>query len=86
MSERFLVSVDEAARQLGMPKSSLYRLAACGHVPCYKAGPKLTGRRFDVSEIREALRLAATTKQSPPSGGPGKPLRGVAHGVFARGG
>jgi len=60
MSEQCLVSADEAARQLGMAKSSLYRMASRGLIPSYAAGPKLTGRRFDVEEVRAALRQAAT--------------------------
>lgn len=63
MNEQSLVSVDEAAWQLGMAKSSLYRLAARGIIPVYAVGPKLTGRRFDVAEVKEALRHAATTKR-----------------------
>ncbi len=83
MSERCLVSVDAAARQLGMAKSSLYRLAARGHVPSYAAGPKLTGRRFDVSELREALRLAATKL---PDAKQAEVWRGVALNVAERDG
>lgn len=63
MSERCLVKVAEASRRLGLAKSSLYRMAAQGLVPSYAAGPKLSGRRFDVEEVKEALRKAATPKQ-----------------------
>jgi len=58
MSEQCLVNVAEAARRLGLAKSSLYRMAANGLVPSYAAGPKLSGRRFDVEEVRQALRQA----------------------------
>lgn len=56
MREQGLVSATEAARQLGLAKSSLYRMAASGLIPSYRVGPRLAGRRFDVEEIRTALR------------------------------
>ena len=56
MSEQCLVDAAEAARQLGIAKSSLYRMAATGVVPSYAVGPRLRGRRFDVQEVRAALR------------------------------
>jgi predicted site-specific integrase-resolvase len=57
-----LVGAAEAARQLGMARSSLYRLATRGCIPSYAAGPQLTGRRFDVQEVREVLKQVAKTK------------------------
>ncbi len=59
MNEDCLVGAAEAARQLGMARSSLYRLAMRGRIPSYAAGPLLTGRRFDVKEIRRVLKHAA---------------------------
>lgn len=56
MSEQSLVGVEEAARQMGIAKSSLYRMAARGLVPCYAIGPKLSGVRFSIPELKEALR------------------------------
>lgn len=61
-----LVGVKEAAQALGMGQGSLYRLARAGAVPSYKAGVKLSGVRFSIKELRQALRRnakpAATTE------------------------
>ncbi len=56
MNEQCLVNATEAARQLGMAKSSLYRMASSGIVPSYAVGMKKSGVRFDVEEVRQALR------------------------------
>jgi predicted DNA-binding transcriptional regulator AlpA len=56
MSTDTLVSAKEAARAVGMGPSSLYRLAKAGKIPSYAAGPRLTGIRFSIPELREALR------------------------------
>jgi len=55
MSEQ-LVDAATAAQQLGMTRSSVYRLAKAMKIPSYSAGPGLTGVRFSVSEVKEALR------------------------------
>jgi predicted DNA-binding transcriptional regulator AlpA len=68
MSEPCLVTASEAARQLGMARSSLYRLATRGCIPWYAAGPQLTGRRFDVQEIRSVLKEAAKAKTGEANG------------------
>jgi excisionase family DNA binding protein len=64
MSDDRLVSVHEAARRLGMSTSGLYRLARLGRVPCYAVGPKLTGIRFSVLELKEALRRPVGTERA----------------------
>jgi hypothetical protein len=51
-----LVSVRQAAGQLGMAPSSLYRLCKNGKVPSYAAGSKGYGVRVDVHEAKAALR------------------------------
>ncbi len=56
MSDQCLVSVDEAARQLGMAKSSLYRMAVLNLIPSYKVGQKKRGVRFSMPEVLAALR------------------------------
>jgi|CXWL01.1.fsa_nt_gi excisionase family DNA binding protein len=63
MSEQ-LVDAATAAVQLGMTKSSIYRLAKAGTIPSYGAGPKLTGVRFSITEVREALLRRVHTPQS----------------------
>jgi hypothetical protein len=54
-----LVDAATVAAKLGQAKSSVYRLAQAGLIPSYAAGPRLRGRRFDVAEVREALKELA---------------------------
>ena len=68
MNDHRLVGAAEAARQLGMARSSLYRLATRGCIPSYAAGPQLTGRRFDVQEIRGVLKQAVKAKSPGMNG------------------
>jgi len=56
MSHDCLVTVKEAARAIGISRGSLYRMVRAHRVPVYSAGPKLTGLRFSIPELREALR------------------------------
>ena len=69
MSTEALVSTKEAAKAMGMAARSLARLAKVGQVPSYAAGPKLTGIRFSISELREALRRAQSTASHKKIGG-----------------
>ncbi|MBX3325163.1 MAG: hypothetical protein U0223_07490 [Nitrospira sp.] len=54
-----LVDAATVANHLGQAKSSIYRLAQAGLIPSYAAGPRLRGRRFDLVEVRDALRKLA---------------------------
>ena len=54
-----LVDAATLAAKLGQAKSSIYRLAKSGLIPSYAAGPRLRGRRFDLGEVREALKVLA---------------------------
>lgn len=63
MSTQVLVSVDEAARQLGMAKSSLYRMALLNLIPSYRVGQKQRGVRVSISEVLAALRRPAPDGQ-----------------------
>ena len=67
-SEKHLVDAKEAARVLGMGRGSLYRLAKAGLIPSYSAGPALSGVRFNIAEVLEALRrpAPATAKEDAP--------------------
>lgn len=56
MSSEPLVTVKEAANALGMSVGSLYRLAKAGAVPSYAVGPRRSGVRFSISELKAALR------------------------------
>ena len=51
-----LVNVEEAARQLGMAKSSVYRMSALNLIPSYRIGRKLRGVRLSMPEVLAALR------------------------------
>ena len=54
-----LVDAATVAAKLGQAKSSIYRLAKLNLIPSFAAGPKLSGRRFDLAEVRAALRALA---------------------------
>lgn len=54
-----LVDAATVAAKIGQAKSSVYRLAQAGLIPSYAAGPRLRGRRFDLAEVREALKALA---------------------------
>lgn len=57
-----LVDAAELAKRLGMGRSTVYVLARRGLIPCYPAGLLLTGKRFDVDEVKRALRNLADQK------------------------
>lgn len=54
-----LVDAATVAAKLGQAKSSIYRMAQAGLIPSYAAGPRLRGRRFDLAEVRAALKELA---------------------------
>jgi hypothetical protein len=59
MESTNLVDAATVAAHLGQAKSSIYRLAQVGLIPSYAAGPRLRGRRFDLVEVRAALKALA---------------------------
>ncbi len=56
METHSLVDAAVVAARLGMAKSSIYRLARAGLIPSYAAGLRLSGRRFDLAEVKAALK------------------------------
>lgn len=60
-----LVDAATVAAKLGQAKSSIYRMAQSGLIPSYAAGPKLRGRRFDLTEVRDALKSLAQRAVKP---------------------
>ena len=58
MTDDVLMDAGEIAVRLGMAKSSIYSLCASGKIPAYKAGKLLRGRRFDLNEVKAALRVS----------------------------
>jgi hypothetical protein len=59
MNTDALVDAATVAAHLGQAKSSIYRLSQSGLIPSYAAGPRLRGRRFDLAEVRAALKALA---------------------------
>lgn len=59
MNTDALVDAATVAAQLGMAKSSIYRLAKNGTISSFAAGPKLRGRRFSLAEVRAELKVLA---------------------------
>ncbi|OAI47500.1 hypothetical protein AYO43_04405 [Nitrospira sp. SCGC AG-212-E16] len=59
-----LVDATELAKQLGQAKSSIYRLHKRGIIPAYSTGPNLRGLRFDIAEVKDALRRPASVAVS----------------------
>jgi excisionase family DNA binding protein len=57
MNDEVLLDATAIGAKLGMTKHSIYRMAASGAIPAYKAGAKLSGRRFSLAEVKEALRI-----------------------------
>jgi predicted DNA-binding transcriptional regulator AlpA len=51
-----LVKARVVGERLGMAQSQVYRLARNGTIPSYLVGEKKGGVRFDLREVREALR------------------------------
>lgn len=62
MASTELVSADEAAKATGLSKYFIYRLAAAGKVPAYKAGRAV---RFDILELRAWMREQARQEAQP---------------------
>lgn len=59
MNTDVLVDAATVAAHLGMAKSSIYRLAKNGTISSFAAGPRLSGRRFDLAEVRAELKALA---------------------------
>ena len=56
MIEHCLVNADRCSRALGITTGCLYRMAREGLVPSYRVGAQQRGVRFDLDEVRAALR------------------------------
>ncbi len=59
MDNHSLVNAAVVAAQCGQAKSSIDRLAKSGAIPSYAAAPRLRGRRFDLAEVKAALKTLA---------------------------
>ena len=59
-----LLTAKELAKPLGVGVGSVYRMAANGSIPFYAVGPRKAGRRFDLDEVRKALRRTEIPSQA----------------------
>jgi excisionase family DNA binding protein len=55
-AEEPLVRARVVSERLGMAQSQVYSLARSGAIPSYQVGGKKSGVRFDLREVKEALR------------------------------
>jgi predicted DNA-binding transcriptional regulator AlpA len=55
-----LVTAKVVSEAMGMAPSQVYRLAKLSKIPSFQIGEKKGGVRFDLREVREALRRPAT--------------------------
>jgi|CXWL01.1.fsa_nt_gi predicted DNA-binding transcriptional regulator AlpA len=51
-----LVTARIVSEAMGMAQSQVYRLAKLAKIPSFQVGAKQGGVRFDLREVREALR------------------------------
>jgi excisionase family DNA binding protein len=56
MENTTLVNARVVSERLGMARSQVYRLAKKGAIPSYLIGARRGGVRFDLHEVKEALR------------------------------
>jgi len=54
-----LVTARVVSEALGMAQSQVYRLSKAGIIPSFLVGAKRGGVRFDLHEVKEALRRPA---------------------------
>lgn len=54
-TEERLLTVRELSERTGIPLVTIYRMAKLKKIPYYVVGPNLTGIRFSISEVRDAL-------------------------------
>lgn len=59
-----LLNATQCAIALGIPKNSLYRMVRAG-LPAFRIGQQGRGLRFDLAEVREALRTLGAAEVKP---------------------
>ncbi len=57
-----LVRARVVAKDIDAAISSVYRAAKTGRIPSYTVGPRSGGVRFNLAEVRAALRRTPVTK------------------------
>lgn len=63
MSEDHLLKAKELSKRLGLPKSTIYRMANKGLIPSIAIGESLGGRRFSFTAVCEALQKLPAVKR-----------------------
>ena len=63
-----LVTAKVVSEAMGMAQSQVYRLSRLGKIPSFQVGEKMGGVRFDLREVREALRRPAAARGSGSGG------------------
>jgi len=58
-----LLDAAELSSRLGVGRSTIYRMCAKGVIPSVPVGAALSGRRFSLSAVREALEKLPVTKR-----------------------
>jgi excisionase family DNA binding protein len=63
-----LIDATELGKRLGVGKSTVYRMTSKGLIPSVPVGASLSGRRFSLDAVREALEKLPTVKRTyhPP--------------------
>lgn len=59
-----LVTAKVVSEAMGMAPSQVYRLARSGAIPSFSVGEKRGGVRFDLHEVKEALRRPVSREVS----------------------
>lgn len=52
MSDERLLTAEQLAQVLQLPRSTVWRLSRSGQIPCFRAGRLM---RFDIVEVKAAL-------------------------------
>jgi excisionase family DNA binding protein len=60
------ITAEELAEFLDLPITSVWRLSRSGQIPCYRLGRLM---RFDLGEVREALKSPVPGSSTAPSNG-----------------
>lgn len=65
MDHTALINAVALSRALGMARSQVYRLAKQRVIPSYLVGARRGGVRFDLAEVKEALKRPAVLVERP---------------------
>jgi excisionase family DNA binding protein len=63
-----MISVKELAKALGVSSKTIYALCERGEIPCYSIGTGRGTLRFDLEEVKQALRTVKQGRETRASG------------------